>query len=375
MMTKIGVNQAEFWQSDAVWVAAAPGVEASGVGESAAGLNQGGCCLFQTSGSEGRPKWVLLRKAAMLASARAVCDHLAVTAADRWLLALPPWHVGGFSIWARAFVSGSAVDVVEQKWDPEQFAKTCAARGTTLVSLVPTQVVDLVQRGVHAPPSLRAVVVGGAGLEREMGQSARLLGWPVLQSYGMTETASQVATEPLDHLDLDYSPDALELLPHWTAALSDDGMLKLSGDALATGYIIPHEDGWQWQLIGGELVTRDKVSLWQAEGRRWLTFVGREAQMLKILGELVHLGDLQARLMKLARQMIPGAVVALGAKPEERRGHELVLYFQLGTVAPEAVDMLLKAYHAEVRGFERITRIDAVPGPLFNEMGKVLAQH
>jgi O-succinylbenzoic acid--CoA ligase len=208
-----------------------------------------------------------------------------------------------------------------------------------------------------------------------MGQSARLLGWPVLQSYGMTETASQVATEPLDHLDLDYSPDALELLPHWTAALSDDGMLKLSGDALATGYIIPHEDGWQWQLIGGELVTRDKVSLWQAEGRRWLTFVGREAQMLKILGELVHLGDLQARLMKLARQMIPGAVVALGAKPEERRGHELVLYFQLGTVAPEAVDMLLKAYHAEVRGFERITRIDAVPGPLFNEMGKVLAQH
>jgi O-succinylbenzoic acid--CoA ligase len=202
-----------------------------------------------------------------------------------------------------------------------------------------------------------------------------LLGWPVLQSYGMTETASQVATEPLDHLDLDFNPDALELLPHWTAALSDDGMLKLSGDALATGYIIPHEDGWQWQPIGGELVTRDKVKLWQESGRQWLSFVGREARMLKILGELVHLGDLQGRLTRLARQRVPGAVVALGAKPEARRGHELVLYYQWGTVAPEAVDLLLKAYHAQARGFERITHVEGVAGPLFNEMGKVLAQH
>ena len=180
-----------------------------------------------------------------------------MTAADRWLLALPPWHVGGFSLWARAFVSGSAVDVVEQKWNPQQFAEACEAHGTTLASLVPTQVVDLVQQGIDAPPSLRAVVVGGAGLERELGQSARLLGWPVLQSYGMTETASQVATEPLDHLDLDFNPDALELLPHWTAALSDAGMLKLAGPALASGYITAHEDGWQWLPIGEELVTRD----------------------------------------------------------------------------------------------------------------------
>ena len=374
-MTKIGVNQAEFWQSDAVWVAAAPGVETAGVEAYAAGLNLGGCCLFQTSGSEGRPKWVVLTKAAMLASARAVCDHLAVTAADRWLLALPPWHVGGFSLWARAFVSGSAMDVVEQKWSPQQFAEACEAQGTTLASLVPTQVVDLVQQGIDAPSSLRAVVVGGAGLERELGQQARVLGWPVLQSYGMTETASQVATEPLDHLDLDFNPDALELLPHWTASLSDGGMLKLCGDALAAGYIISSEDGWRWQAIDGELVTRDKVRLWQENGTQWLSFLGREAQMLKILGELVHLGDLQGRLTRLARQVVPGAGVALAAKPEARRGQELVLYYQFGTVAPEAVDLLLNAYQAEVRGFERITRIEGVVGPLFNEMGKVLAQH
>ena len=70
--------------------------------------------------------------------------------------------------------------------------------------------------------------------------------------------------------------------------------------------------------------------------------------------------------------MLPGGVVALAAKPEARRGHELVLHYQFGTVAPEAVDLLLNAYQAEVRGFERITRIEGVAGPLFNENGQSL---
>ena len=32
------------------------------------------------------------------------------------------------------------------------------------------------------------VIVGGGGLDRDTGREARQLGWPVLQSYGMTES-------------------------------------------------------------------------------------------------------------------------------------------------------------------------------------------
>src|SRR5687767_7857229 len=62
---------------------------------------------FQTSGTEGTSKWVGLSRAAFLASARAVNEHLESTAADRWLITLPLHHVGGFSILARCRESGA----------------------------------------------------------------------------------------------------------------------------------------------------------------------------------------------------------------------------------------------------------------------------
>ncbi len=86
-----------------------------------------------------------------------------------------------------------------------RFAEEMNEGAVTLTSLVPTQVHDLVQCALACPPSLRAVVVGGAELDPVLGERARELGWPVLQSYGMTEAASQVATASLASLDRPYA--------------------------------------------------------------------------------------------------------------------------------------------------------------------------
>ena len=104
----------------------------------------------------------------MLASARAVNAHLEATARDRWLIALPLHHVGGFSILARCFASGASLVRMEEKWEPATFAGLCAAGRITLTSLVPAQVFDLVQAKVHGPSSLRAVIVGGAALDKRL---------------------------------------------------------------------------------------------------------------------------------------------------------------------------------------------------------------
>jgi O-succinylbenzoic acid--CoA ligase len=134
---------------------------------------------------------------------------------------------------------------MEGRWNAVGFAQRCADAGVTMSSLVPAQVFDLVTQAVRAPAGLRAVVVGGGRLESGLGAAARALGWPVLQSYGMTETASQVATEPLEHLESGFDPDALEVLPVWQCSVVNDS-LHLSGTALATGYVI--HDGQQWTL-------------------------------------------------------------------------------------------------------------------------------
>jgi O-succinylbenzoic acid--CoA ligase len=316
--------------------------------------------LVKTSGTEGTAKWCALSKQAFLINAEAVNQHLESTSADHWLIALPTTHVGGFAIYARSFLSGAAVTHFDGKWDATRFAQVCRDELITLTSLVPTQVFDLVQQQLTAPDSLRAIVVGGGGLAKDIGQRARDLGWPVLQSFGMTETASQIATEPLEHLRTGFDPETLEVLPHWDLQTGADGTLAVRGPALASGYI---EDG-EWQPINGSLVTRDRVQVWQDGSRTFLRFLGRDSQMLKILGELVALPPLQAKLDALALGRAGRCVLV--PVNDARRGTGLVLV----STDPMAAS-LIQDFNAEVQPFERIERFVQVERLPLTDLGKV----
>lgn len=324
------------------------------------GLAPRGHLLVQTSGTEGVPKWCAISKQAFLANAEAVNTHLAASAEDRWLLALPLHHVGGFAIHARAWLSAAAVVPFEGRWDAERFAMVCRDERITLTSLVPTQVFDLVQQQLRAPASLRAIVVGGGALAKELGDRARALGWPVLQSFGMTETSSQIATEPLAHLATAFDPEKLEVLPHWDLQADADGTLTVQGPALASGYVI----GNQWHQIGNSLLTRDRVQLWSEDGRRFLRFLGRDSQMLKILGELVALPPLQSRLDSLALGRVDRCVLV--PVEDARRGTTLVLVSADGRAAG-----LVDEFNACVRPLERVERFVQVDGLPLTDLGKV----
>jgi O-succinylbenzoic acid--CoA ligase len=345
-------NDETFWSSD----------DSYGLSEGAPlHLAPKGHVLVKTSGTEGQAKWVALSKKAFLASAEAVNAHLESTAQDRWLIALPTHHVGGFSIYARAYVSGARVNHDEGKWDAVRFAQVCRDERITLTSLVPTQVFDLVQQRLQAPESLRAIVVGGGGLSQEIGHQARTLGWPVLQSYGMTETASQVATEPLHHLRSGFDSDALEVLPLWQLQTDSEGVLSISGNALASGYVIDQA----WQPIEQPMRTRDRVSLRMEGTGQVLRFLERESQVLKILGELVSLSSLQAKLEALAlKHGIAGRCVIVPLE-DARRGHILVLAHEGGA------EPVLADFNAQVQPFERLERAVHVGRLPLTDLGKV----
>jgi O-succinylbenzoic acid--CoA ligase len=329
-------------------------------------LPEGEYHAFTTSGSEGQPKWVLLSKQALQASAKAVNEHLEVTHTDRWLIALPQHHVGGWSIRERVELAGVPWHELTERWSAQGFYAACAEHGITLSSLVPAQVYDLVQAGLHAPASLRAIIVGGGTLALELGLRAQQLGWPVLQSYGMTEAASQIATEPLDHLYTGFNPEDLELLPHWQVKVEAEERLILTGPALATGCAWQKQTGtWRWQALGESYLTRDRVSLWQHGRRQFLRFLGREAEMLKILGELVSLQALQTVLSSIT----PHATIV--TQPHPRRGHALLLVHELS--APEA-EQVRQQYDAQVRSFERIQAMQAVAQLPRSELGKIRVQ-
>ncbi|MCU0781617.1 MAG: AMP-binding protein [Akkermansiaceae bacterium] len=326
-----------------------------------------GMVLFATSGSGGAPKMLALSKSALLLSAAAVNCHLGVDAESCWGLALPWHHVGGFGVIARAFEAACRLARFELRWDAAAFRDWLARESVTHVSLVPTQVHDLVAAKLGAPPALRAVVVGGGRLDAATGRAARALGWPVLASYGMTEAGSQIATQGLEALAASYQPAPLAILPIWDTRLGADGRLEISGPALFAGTLVSAGCGWRFvRREGAWHTTADRVALAGGE----LTPLGRVDAAVKVLGELVDPGMVEQELLDCGEgRLRPGSFVVL-AEPDVRAGHRLVPVFE-DAVPAALVEATLAGYHARVPGFRRLQpprRVAAIPR---SPLGKV----
>ncbi len=147
-----------------------------------------------TSGTTGHPKGARLTFANHFWSATASAYRLGHRGDDRWLLAMPLYHVGGMAIVLRCCMYGTTV-VLHEKFDPDQVNRSLDEDGVTIVSLVPTMLRRvLATRQGGAPRSLRCALVGGAAAPRDLLAEARARGFPVALTYGLTEAASQVAT-------------------------------------------------------------------------------------------------------------------------------------------------------------------------------------
>jgi O-succinylbenzoic acid--CoA ligase len=318
-----------------------------------------GLVFFQTSGSMSWPRWVGLSREALLYSAAVVNRHLRVSEESCWGLALPLNHVGGFGVVARAFEAGSRLDCFREKWDPSRFAAWLKAEHVTHVSLVPTQVHDLVREWLRPPPTLEVVVVGGGGLDDDVGRAARGLGWPVLASYGMTEAGSQIATQSVDLLDKPYEGGRIEVLPHWQVRIEGDGRIAIRGKALFTGELIQSGGDWRFSRRKGDwYVSSDLGQLDQGS----LTVAGRSDALVKILGELVDPTAVERELAAPEVTVIP--------MPDSRKEHRLVAVYDNPTISKK-VSERVEAYNRKARGFCRIdgiAMIDVIPR---SELGKV----
>lgn len=156
--------------------------------------------LLHTSGTSGAPKIAVLSRQAFAASAAATAHALALRDDDVWLLALPLCHVGGLSIVTRALALGSTV-VLLPRFSGEAAASALSRYQPTLFSLVPTMLRDLLPRLRDEPLALRAMIVGGAGCPAGLLAECAARRLLALTTYGLTETCSQIALQPLGSPD------------------------------------------------------------------------------------------------------------------------------------------------------------------------------
>ena len=320
--------------------------------------------LFETSGSSGTPKWVAIQKLALWLSATVVNRNLDVTQKSRWGLALPVRHVGGFGVATRAFISGGTLRTFDQRWDATAFRDWLARERVSHTSLVPTQVYDLVKAHLTAPKSLVAIVVGGGHLDPITGQAARDLGWPVLASYGLTETASQIASQGLDQLKLPYQAAPIPLLQICRVQTTPEGLLQIRGATLFSGYVsdgkFPPRSSTDW------FTTQDRVIVENDA----LTPLGRADTLVKILGELVDPEAIERELLALSDGKLRHGSFAVIAIPDERTGHTLVPVFD-ASVDPAAIATALERYQQQAPGFRRLIAARIVETMPRSELGKL----
>ena len=196
------------------------------------------CARVLTSGSSGTPKPVGLTYGNFLWSAVGSGFNIGVDPADRWLCCVPLSHIAGLGIVMRSVIYGTAA-VVHDGFEVDRVAASLESDGITVISVVATMLTRLLEAGADLSGP-RAILVGGGPVPEERLEEALAKGATVVQTYGMTETCSQVTTlAPADARRKIGSAGRPLLTTHLRI---EEGEILVQGPTIAPG--CADGDGW-----------------------------------------------------------------------------------------------------------------------------------
>lgn len=206
--------------------------------------------LLHTSGTTSRPKLVPLTQRSLCLSARNVARSLALTPADRCLCVMPLFHIHALvAALLGSLTAGSSI-VAAPGFVATRFFDWVADLKPTWYTAVPTMHQAILARvpdhaELVASRPFRLIRSCSASMaESLMQQLEGTFKAPVVEAYGMTEAAHQIACNPLPPGERKAGSVGLPAGPE-VAIMAEDGMLLapdlvgeivLRGDNLTSGY-------------------------------------------------------------------------------------------------------------------------------------------
>ena len=269
--------------------AGGPAGRAAGPGDAA--------LVLHTSGTTSRPKMVPLSQANLAASAGHVRDSLRLRAADRCLGVMPLFHVHGLVAAVLASLAAGASVFCCPPFDAFKVFAWMAEARPTWYTAVPTMHQAMAARAARnrdlvAGLHLRFVRSSSASLPPPlMRRLEALFSAPVIEAYGMTEAAHQMASNPLPPKA--RKPGTVGLAAGPEVALMDGaGRLLAAGE---TGEVVVRGGGVFAGYAGDAKTTAAAFQngwfrtgdegVFDAEG--YLTISGRLKEMINRGGEKV----------------------------------------------------------------------------------------
>jgi len=276
-------------------------------------------CVFHTSGSTGRPKPVGLTHGALAAKIGSIAevfgfgeagDECVCAAAsigfDPWLQqVLLPLCLGG-----RLWIPDRTLMA-----DVTQFWRSVAEQGTTHLNLVPSML-DSLLPGVPAGgvPGVRRLVLGGERLTPDLvGRATAALGvGAIWNMYGPAEATVDATSWRVGSGNPGEEIPIGRPLPGYVVRVLDDrlrrlpvgavGELCIGGIGLARGYLgMPGATAERfvedpYGPPGGRLYRSGDRAAWRGDGG--LLYRGRTDEQVKIRGQRIELGDVEAALLR-----------------------------------------------------------------------------
>ena len=187
----------------AEWVTVPPGAcFLSGTASFALGMPQAGAggVVLSTSGTTGRAKVIRLDEGQLLHTAREVAGHLELSSGDRGFNPLPLFHINAEVVGLLATLVSGAGIVLDDRFHRRGFWSAMSRHRVTWINAVPAILARLsaLDEGERVPEPVRVARSASAPLPVPvLERFEAATGIPVVETYGMTEAASQITANPL----------------------------------------------------------------------------------------------------------------------------------------------------------------------------------
>jgi long-chain acyl-CoA synthetase len=343
-------------------------------GDPGLATDPGSCAvIIFTSGSEGKPKGVMLSHANVAANTRSIVDYLALTADDVQMAVLPFFYVMGKSLLNTHFAVGGTVVINNQFAYTAAVLKQMAEEHVTGFSGVPSTYAQLLFKSPLAEyrdrlPALRYCTQAGGHMPRSIKLALLEILPPqtrLVVMYGATEAAARLTYLPPDFLRAKIDSIGLPIPGVAMDVVSPDGQtlgageigeLVARGENIMLGYY--RDDEATRKVLDrhgyhtGDLGFRDK------DGFFFVT--GRKDNQVKIDGHRVNLREIEDVLVE-SGQAIEGLVFAV---PDGSRDLMLAGLAVPKEGGPQSEDLILEYCRSKLPKYKvprLLYAVDAIP--------------
>ncbi len=281
--------------------------------------------MIYSSGSTGNPKLVQLTFNNLFSSFIASDKFINHSEKDIWLATLPFFHIGGFSIMTRTFLSGSKL-AIPKSLNEIDLSEAFEKFNPTLISLVPTMLKRILDDKISIWKNLRIAFIGGGPASEKLISDAIKNNFPICLVYGSTETSSMVTFADFDNLKKNGISAGITFPNVELKIFNDNGNELNIGEV---GEIVIHSNSVAKKyyknenlnnLLDGTFSTND---LGKIDENGNLQILGRKDDIIISGGENISLNEIK----NLVSQKFNFDLEAIGIK-DEKWGQSYILVIE-----------------------------------------------